>query len=171
MKWLLIFSAALHLCVSPLYAADKPFIPDPAKFAPMAKARYLSGELVYMDAVNRRGGIRIDGGESGRYWAGPIHYFALLPYATIWQNGARAALRDLPLGTHMHGWFFLPPKGEEDTIPPIPDSLGYKKLIVPENHALMLADDFTHYANHGQIWKVKGVEIDKEVLERYADRS
>ena len=89
MKWLLIFSAALHLCVSPLYAADKPFIPDPAKFAPMAKARYLSGELVYMDAVNRRGGIRIDGGESGRYWAGPIHYFALLPYATIWQNGAR----------------------------------------------------------------------------------
>ena len=87
MKWLLIFSAALHLCVSPLFAADKPFIPDPAKFAPMAKARHLSGELVYMDAVNRRGGIRIDGGESGRYWAGPIHYFALLPYATIWQNG------------------------------------------------------------------------------------
>jgi len=164
MKWLLIFSAALHLCVSPLFAADKPFIPDPAKFAPMAKARHLSGELVYMDAVNRRGGIRIDGGETGRYWAGPIHYFALLPYATIWQNGARAALRDLPLGTHMHGWFFLPPKGEEDTIPPIPDSLGYKKLIVPENHALMLADDFTHYANHGQIWKVKGVEIDKEKI-------
>ena len=70
MKWLLIFFTALHLGVSPLDAADKPFIPDPAKFAPMAKARYLSGELVYMDAVNRRGGIRIDGGESGRYWAG-----------------------------------------------------------------------------------------------------
>ena len=43
MKWLLIFFAALHLCVSPLYAADKPFIPDPAKFAPMSKARYLRG--------------------------------------------------------------------------------------------------------------------------------
>ena len=73
-------------------------------------------------------------------------------------------MRDLPLGTHMHGWFFLPPKGEEDTIPPIPDSLGYKKLIVPENHALMLADDFTHYAHPGQILKVKGLEFDMEKI-------
>ena len=148
--------------MNPSLAADEKFVPDPAEFAPMGKAQYVSVELVYMDAVNRRGGIRIDGGD--RHWAGPVHYFALLPYAVVWRNGARAALREVPLGTHLHGWFFLPPKGEEDTIPPIPDSLGYQKLIVLENHALVLTDDFSHYARHGQMWKVKGVEIEKEKI-------
>ena len=146
------------------FASEEKFTPDPTAFAPLEKARYLSGELVYVDAVNRRGGIRIDGAEKGRYWAGPVHYFALLPYAVIWRNGARAALRDLPLGTHLNGWFFLPPKGEEDTIPPLPDSLGYQKLIVPENHVLTLEDDFSFYAKRGQTWKVKSVEIDKEKI-------
>ena len=86
-------------CTSFSFAAEEKFTPNPAAFAPLEEARYLSGELVYMDAVNRRGGIRIDGAENGRYWAGPVHYFALLPYAVIWQNGARAALRDVPLGS------------------------------------------------------------------------
>ena len=51
----------------------------------------------------------------GNYWSGPAHYFALLPYATVRYNGAHAELRDVPLGTHVHGYFFVPPKGEEET--------------------------------------------------------
>ena len=35
------------------------YVPDPGTFAPFAKARYLAGELVYIDPVNRRGAIRM----------------------------------------------------------------------------------------------------------------
>ena len=52
------------------------YVPDPGTFAPIAKARYLSGELVYIDPVNRRGAIRMH----DNYWSGPAHYFALLSY-------------------------------------------------------------------------------------------
>lgn len=82
------------------------------RFAEPSSSRYISGELVYIDAVNRRGGIRLDG-DQGRYNAGPPHWFALLPYAPVWHNGARAELRDIPLGTHVHGYFVAPPAGEE----------------------------------------------------------
>src|SRR5471032_2812539 len=81
------------------------------EFAPVAKGTYLSGELVIVDAVNRRGALRLDGD-------GPLHYFAMLPYGIIGYHGAPAELRDIPLGTHLHGYFHLPPAGEETTIPP-----------------------------------------------------
>ena len=55
------------------------YVPDPGTFAPLAKARYLSGELVYIDPVNRRGAIRMH----DNYWSGPAHYFALLPLSLI----------------------------------------------------------------------------------------
>ena len=98
------------------------YVPDPGTFAPFAKARYLAGELVYIDPVNRRGAIRMH----DNYWSGPAHYFALLPYATVRYNGAHAELRDVPLGTHVHGYFFVPPKGEEETIP-----VSYTHLTLP----------------------------------------
>src|SRR5205807_825669 len=75
----------------------------------------LSGELVVIDPINRRGGMRIDGDAGGRYHDGPLHYFALLPYGMVWYNGAPAELRDVPLGTHVHGRFHLPPAGDEQT--------------------------------------------------------
>ncbi len=143
-------------------AQDSDFIPDPGKFAPLENAKYIAGELVYLDPVNRRGAIRLHGDDKGRYWRGAPHYFALLPYATVFYNGAYAELRDLPLGTHVHGYFFKPPKGEEDTIPPLPEE--HKNFQVAENHALCLEDDFSFYQRRGQSWKVMSIDIEKEKI-------
>ena len=117
-----------------------------------------SGELVYLDPVNRRGAIRMQ----DNYWSGPAHYFALLPYATVRYNGAHAELRDVPLGTHVHGYFFVPPKGEEETIPPLPDE--HKKFAVPHNHAISLEDDFSFYQRQGQSWKVVAIDVENEKI-------
>src|SRR5436305_223212 len=104
------------------HAEDKPdYIPQPGQFPPPNSGHYIAGELVMIDPVNRRGGLRLDGnGNDDRYQSGPLHSFALLPYGMCWFNGAPAELRDLPIGTHVHGYFFVPPVGEEKTIPPLP---------------------------------------------------
>ena len=132
-----------------------------SRFVEANKARHISGELVYIDAVNRRGGIRLDG-DQGRYDSGPPHWFAMLPYAPVWHDGARAELRDLPLGTHVHGDFAPPPAGEEATIPPLPDDK--KQFAIPENHALLMEDDFSFYQRRGQAWKVVSIDVAKEKI-------
>ena len=130
-------------------------------FVEADKARHISGELVYIDAVNRRGGIRLDG-DQGRYYTGPPHWFALLPYAPVWHNGARAELRHIPLGTHVHGYFVLPTPGEEATIPALPDDK--KQFAIPENHVLLMEDDFSFYQRRGQAWKVVSIDVAKEKI-------
>jgi len=133
------------------------------EFLPLETATYLSGELIVVDPVNRRGGLRLDGDAGGRYHAGSLHYFALLPYGMVWFNGAPAELRDVPLGTHLHGYFHRPPAGQEQTIPPLPPDLA--RFSVPQNHALTLADDFSHYQRRGQAWKITSVNLTKGKLE------
>jgi len=123
--------------------------------------KYISGELVYIDAINRRGGIRL-AGDQGRYSSAPPHWFALLPYAPVWHNGARAELRDIPLGTHVHGYFVPPPPGQEATIPPLPDDK--QQFAIAENHALLLEDDFSFYQRRGQAWKVTSIDLAKEKI-------
>jgi hypothetical protein len=124
---------------------------------------YLSGELVVIDPINRRGGIRIDGDAGGRYHDGPLHYFALLPYGMCRYQGAPAELRDIPLGTHVHGYFLPPPKGEERTIPPLPPE--QQKHQIKENHAHTIADDFSHYQRQGQSWKIVAIDLKKGKLD------
>lgn len=160
---LLLF--ALALGASKAYAqvqAEPDYVPQPGVFAPLDKGHYLAGELVYIDPVNRRGGIRLDGDDKGRYFTGPLHYFALLPYATVWHHGSLAEIRDLPIGTHVHGYFFVPPKGEEDTIPPLPPE--DQKFEIKYNHALTLEDDFSFYGRRGQAWKVVSLDLENEKL-------
>jgi hypothetical protein len=142
---------------------QKDYVPQPGTFAPVNSATYIAGELVFIDPVNRRGGIRLEGDESGRYWSGPLHYFALLPYATVWHNGALAEIRDIPIGTHVHGYFFVPPKGEEDTIPPLPEE--HQRFTIKHNHAISLEDDFSFYQRRGQAWKVVSVNAEKEKID------
>ena len=36
----------------------------------------------------------------------------MLPYGSVRYRGGAATLRDIPIGTHLHGWFYLPPEGE-----------------------------------------------------------
>jgi hypothetical protein len=124
--------------------------PKASEFAPADKGTYLSGELAIVDAVNRRGALRLDGD-------GPMHYFAMLPYGMIGYHGAPAELRDVPLGTHVHGYFHLPPAGDEATIPP-------QQRANPHNHAITLEDDFGFYHRRGQAWKIAVIDLKKGKL-------
>lgn len=83
----------------------------------------------------------------------------MLPYGMIYYHGAPAELRDIPLGTHLNGSFYLPSVGEEKTIPP---TLGPPQYGSKYNHAILLEDDFSFYSRRGQEWKV--VSIDKKAL-------
>ena len=135
-------------------------VPKAGEFPPPNTGTYLAGELVIIDPVNRRGGLRLDGNEPhDRYHSGPLHYFAMLPYGMLSFNGAPAELRDIPLGTHVHGYFYLPPVGEEATIPPLPKDM--ERYEIKQNHAVSLEDDFSFYQRRGQSWKVVSIDSKK----------
>jgi hypothetical protein len=131
-------------------AADADHVPVPGRFPPAGAGIPLSGELVAVDHVNRRGALRLVGdGDDGRYHSAPSHRFAMLPYGMIRYHGAPAELKDVPLGTVLHGTFLLPPKG--DKLVPVPSQSKYSPR---HTHALMLEDDFSFYQRQGQAWKI-----------------
>ena len=120
---------------------------------------HLAGELVEIDPVNRRGCLRPDGLHDGFAPHFSLHAFALLPYAEVWLHGARAELRDVPLGAHLHGRFVLPPPGEEATVPPPRE--GFVRPEHRYDHAVVLEDDFSFYARRGRAWKVESITPDQ----------
>lgn len=155
---LLAFVFFLCCFVVPLFAED--YVPQPGQFPPSGTGTYLAGELVMIDAANRRGGLRLDGNEPhDRYQHGPLHYFAMLPYGMVSFNGAPAELKDIPIGTHVHGYFYVPPAGEEATIPPLPKDMA--RYEIKQNHAVSLEDDFSFYQRRGQSWKVVSIDAGK----------
>jgi hypothetical protein len=138
-------------------AAENDEVLQPGKF-PTKPGNYLAGELVTIDAINRRGGLRLDGDfNDDRYDKAQPHEFAMLPYGMIYYHGAPAELRDIPLGTHLHGSFYLPPQGEETTIPPTKGPPQYGSKF---NHTILLEDDFSYFQRRGQAWEV--VEANRE---------
>jgi len=156
--------AALTLLVSVSAAFAEGYVPKPLEFPPLNQGRYLSGELVLVDPVNRRGAIRLDtAGNEQMFQNGPLHYFAMLPCGEIWRHGAPATLQDLPWGTHVQGYFFLPPAGEEKTIAPPPAE--FATVLPKENHALLLEDDLSFYKRQGQSWKVLAVDFSTSQLQ------
>lgn len=137
-------------------AAENDEMLQAGKF-PTEPGNYLAGELVTVDAINRRGGLRLDGDfNDDRYDKAQPHEFAMLPYGMTYYHGAPAEIRDIPLGSHLHGSFYLPPEGEENTIPPTqgPPQYGSKY-----NHAVLLEDDFSFFQRRGWVWRV--VEFDR----------
>ena len=162
-SWLLLIvvSAVCFLFPDPAVAQEAAnHVLKAGQFPPPNTGTYLAGELVLIDTVNRRGGLRLDGNEPhDRYHSGPLHYFAMLPYGMASFNGAPAELKDIPLGTHVHGYFYVPPVGEEATIPPLPKDM--ERYEIQQNHALSLEDDFSFYQRRGQSWKVVSIDPKK----------
>ena len=146
-------SFAVLLCAS-TFADD--FVPLAGKFPPAGVGTYLAGELVSVDQVNRRGAIRLvgDNNDDRYHWA-PSHRFALLPYGTVRYHGAPAELRDVPIGTVLHGYFVLPPEGD-NSVPPADKNA--EKYVPKQTHALTLEDDFSFYQRQGRSWKVVSID-------------
>jgi hypothetical protein len=120
------------------------------EFPPEGAAHEISGELIGLDSVARTGTLRVDRNDSQRtddYDAALP--FSLLPYAKVMFHGSYAELRDVPLGTHLDGQFFV--KESKD-----------KKNVF--ERVLRLEDDFSRFTRLKKSWRVDAAEIDKSKL-------
>jgi hypothetical protein len=141
----------------PLYKIVK------GEFPPEGSAHYITGELLKVDHFERQLVIRVDRNDSQQrgVWDLPLP-LDMLPYGSIYYNGAPAALCDIPLGTHLHTWCYL--KDDKDERPPM---AVFHDRISPEaefRQCIRVEDDFTCRARQKQIWRVGGVDLEKKKL-------
>jgi hypothetical protein len=121
----------------------------PGEFPAAGTAREISGELIGVDPVARTGTLRVDRNDSQRtddYDAALP--FTQLPYAKTMLHGSYAELRDVPIGTHLHGLFYVqdaPAKNQKPVF----------------NRVLQLEDDFSYFTRLKKSWRVDTVEADK----------
>ena len=105
---LCILSSTVNGQLSTAAESGEPYQLKPAVFPPAGTSHAIAGELIALDHVNRTGTLRPDRTDAQRRgdWDLPLH-FTLLPYGSLRYHGAPAALKDIPLGTHLHGEFYV----------------------------------------------------------------
>ena len=128
------------------------------KFPPESSAHAISGALIQVDHLERRFHLRVDRSDSQDRGIFDLPLDSvMLPYGSIYYHGAPAALQDIPLGTHLHGLFYL--KGADDKSPPPPTA--YRR-VTPEaafKRCFRLEDEFSYHARQKQIWKIDAVNL------------
>jgi hypothetical protein len=134
--------------------ASAPFRPEAGKFPPSEQAKAYEGQLTFVDHANRRGSLRVTGGELMHSTA--PQPFAMLPYGTVRYHGAPADLRDVPLGTMMHGRFYLPPDPKLSSVPVVTQPSVTRPA---ENHAILLEDEPSFCLREGKVWKLQEVTL------------
>ena len=134
--------------------ASAPFRPEAGKFPPAEQAKAYEGQLTFVDHANRRGSLRVTGGELMHRTA--PEPFAMLPYGMVRYHGAPADLRDVPLGTMMHGRFYLPPDPKLSSVPVVTQPSVTRPA---ENHAILLEDEPSFCLREGKVWKLKDVTM------------
>ena len=123
-----------------------PVAPKTGEFPPEGVAREISGELIGVDHVNRTGTLRPDRTDAQRTDDYDIAMpFALLPYAKTMYHGTFAELRDVPIGTHLHGLFFASEAPAKN-----------KKPVF--DRALRLEDDLSRFTRLKKAWRVEALE-------------
>jgi hypothetical protein len=132
-------------------------------FPPANSAHAITGELVQVDHLERRFYLRVDRSDTQDRGVFDLRLEGvMLPYGSIYYHGAPAALSDIPLGTHLHGLFYL--KASDDKSPPPP---GPYHRVTPElafRRCFQLEDDFTYYAQQKQAWKIESVNPGEKKL-------
>lgn len=133
------------------------------KFPPENSAHAISGELTEVDHLERRFHLRVDRNDSQDrgVWDLPVDA-TMLPYGSIYYHGSPAGLQDIPLGTHLHGLFYL--KAPDDKTPLPPGAFG---RVTPDGNfrrCFRLEDDFTYRMRQKQIWKIDAVDLTKKKL-------
>ena len=168
-----VLYALLGLCGLSAYTEEAKLdqFPKPKTY------KYIPGELTMVDHVNRMGILRPDrSDEHNKYHWDLPHHFTMLPYGSIKFHGAPATLRDIPLGTHLHGRLHIGPKGGYRV--PLLNS-GYFQQVKNQpnrfspdsqySHVLLLEDDFSFYRRQGSTWTI--LSIDTEKLKLVAERT
>jgi hypothetical protein len=133
------------------------------QFPPEGSAHAVTGELMQVEHLDRQFQIRVDRNDSQErgIWDLPLDA-TLLPYGSVWYQGAPAVLQDIPLGTHLHGWFYL--TDPEDKTP-LPDT--WYKRKTPEwefRRCLRIEDEFSFHARQKQLWKIDSVDLTTKKL-------
>ncbi|WDI40609.1 hypothetical protein [Bremerella sp. P1] len=163
--WVLLFV----VCLTSPIAAEETFRTDtsedeklpwyqtvPGQFPPEGSAHYFTGELVGKDHIHRTGTIRVSRTDKQRrsHWDLPID-FRILPYGSLSYHGSPAALKDIPIGTHLHGLWYIKDEGEETK------SLFYNRKSIESDFtkAFRLVDDFTYYQEKNELWQVDNVDL------------
>ena len=136
------------------------FVPRPGEFPPAGSAHHIAGELVAVDHVNRTGVLRPDRTDAQKRgdWDRPLP-FVLLPYAAVRYHGAFADLRDVPIGTHLHGQFYV-----GDPPPADPKAKARPAVEAAFTRVLLLEDDFSRAARLNRRWRVESISPDTGTL-------
>lgn len=135
----------------------------PGEFPPEGSAHAVSGELMFMDHLERRFHIRVDRNDSQErgVWDLPLDA-TMLPYGSIWHLGAPAALQDIPLSTHLHGLFYL---AAPDDKTPLPETSYRRKTPEWEfRRCFRLEDEFTFHTRQKQLWRIDAVDLGTKKL-------
>ena len=166
-----------YLCTLSLYAADAlPFRTDngtdkslpwfplvDGKFPPPGSAHAISGELIQVDHLERRFQLRVDRNDSQQ--AGFMDLAldsVMLPFGSIYYQGAPAAIQDIPIGTHLYGLYYLKDPNDKSVPPAGPDRRVTAEA--PFKHCLRLEDDFTYFTRQKQSWKIDAVNLKDKKL-------
>jgi hypothetical protein len=136
---------------------------------PKNSAHYVSGELIGGDHLERTVVLRVDRNDNQQraFFDYPLRA-AMLPYGTVYYNNRPAVLRDIPFGTHVHGWFYQRPEKErfwETRNGRLHSKNGQR--ATPEvdfTRCFRLEDDFTFHARKKQVWKIDEVDLTKRKL-------
>ena len=133
------------------------------QFPPEGSAHAITGELIQVDHLERRFQIRVDRHDSQDrgVWDLPLDAM-MLPYGSIWYQGAPAALQDIPLGTHLHGLFYLSDPNDKT---PLPNTSNNRKTPEWEfRRCFRIEDDFSFHARQRHLWKIDSVDLDTKKL-------
>jgi hypothetical protein len=134
----------------------------PGEFPPEGSEHRISGELISVDHLERAFRIRIDRADHQErgVFDRPL-YAEMLPFGSVWYHGAPAALEDIPLGTHLHGSFYL--KDPKAKTPTHPGAFNKGQSVEADfQRCFRLEDDFTLHSREKRLWKIE--EFDPETL-------
>lgn len=134
------------------------------QFPPEGSAHAISGELMLVDHLERRFQIRVDRNDSqdAGFADLPLEA-AMLPYGAIHYHGAPAALQDIPLGTHLHGLFYLKEPKDKTPARPGPDNNRHT-AEADFRRCFRIEDDFTFHARQQQLWTIDSIDLEKKKL-------
>lgn len=131
------------------------FALEPGEFPPENSGHRISGEFISSDHVEREFQIRIDRDDSQERGNFDRALDAqMLPFGSIYLQGAPAAMQDIALGTHLNGMFYV--KADEGS--------AKRNRREPQtsdfNRCMRLEDDFSYYARQGMLWHVDAVDLE-----------
>ena len=133
------------------------------EFPPEGSAHYFSGELINVDHLERNFVVRVDRTDSQNRSHFDLPVAAkMLPYGSIRYHGSPAALRDIPIGTHLHGWFYE--KHPDDDTKPLEIFHNRRSYEVDFTRCFRLEDDFSYYARQNQQWRIEEVNLEEKKL-------